>query len=59
MLQQVHQIGLVYNDLKLDNILVGDCHNSTESLADIRLIDFGLSTDYLDSQGNHIEFRDS
>ena len=57
MLQQVHEIGLVYNDLKLDNILVGDSDSSTESLADIRLIDFGLCTDFLDTEGNHIEFR--
>ena len=57
MLQKVHEIGLVYNDLKLDNILVGDSQSSTSSLSDIRLIDFGLSSDYLDSQGNHIEFK--
>lgn len=48
MLQKVHQIGLVYNDLKLDNIMVGDSDNSPESLADIRLIDFGLSSKYID-----------
>ena len=57
MLEKVHQIGLVFNDLKLDNIMVGDSDNSPQSLADIRLIDFGLSTEYLDPQGKHIQFE--
>ena len=54
-LEEIHKIGLVYNDLKLDNILVGDKDSSPNSLSDIRLIDFGLCTRYLDMQGNHIE----
>ena len=50
-------MGKVYNDLKLENILIGDQNNSPESLSEIRLIDFGLVTDYLDSHGNHIEYE--
>ena len=56
MLEKVHAIGLVFNDLKLDNIMVGDSDNSPNSLDDIRLIDFGLSTEYLDAKGQHIKF---
>lgn len=33
ILQKVHQIGLIYNDLKLDNIIVGDADDSPESLS--------------------------
>ena len=57
ILEKVHQIGLVFNDLKLDNIMVGDSNNSPQSLADIRLIDFGLSTEYLDPEGKHIKLE--
>lgn len=53
--EELHNIGKIYNDLKLDNILVGDKESSPQSLSDIRLIDFGLCTDYLDSSGRHIE----
>lgn len=50
----MHNLGKVYNDLKLENILIGDQNNSHESLNEIRLIDFGLVSDYLDQDGNHI-----
>lgn len=53
--EELHKIGKIYNDLKLDNVIVGDCNGTFESLSDIRLIDFGLCTDYLDPNGNHIE----
>ena len=45
--------------MKLDNIIVGDSESSPESLSTIRLIDFGLCTNYLDAQGNHISFGNS
>lgn len=53
-LEVLHSIGKIYNDLKLENILVGDKDDRPESLSDIRLIDFGLCTNYLDSDGEHI-----
>ena len=56
ILEKVHQAGLVYNDLKLDNIMVGDGNKTPESLSQIRLIDFGLCSEYLDANGEHIEF---
>ena len=54
-LEVVHGIGKIYNDLKLENILVGDKNSSCGSLSDIRLIDFGLCTDYIDTKGGHIQ----
>ena len=57
-LEELHQIGYVYNDLKLDNIVIGDKTSSASSLTDIRLIDFGLCTRYIDDNGKHIEMKD-
>ena len=45
----MHSIGYVHNDLKLENILVG---NKDPSI--IYLIDFGLSTPYNNEDGSHI-----
>ena len=54
ILKQIHDLGYVYNDLKLDNILIGDKVSSLESLHEIRLIDFGLATKYLDNNNDHV-----
>lgn len=35
--------------------MIGDQDNSPNSLGNMRLIDFGLVTDYLDKDGKHIE----
>jgi serine/threonine protein kinase len=43
-LQILHESGFVHNDLKPDNILVGDESSSPQSLGEIRLIDFGFAT---------------
>lgn len=53
--EQLHNLGKIFNDLKLDNIMIGDAVSSPESLSTVKLIDFGLCSDYLDAQGNHIE----
>lgn len=67
-IQQVHELGFVYNDLKPDNILIGNssildelknnqinnCNLDKKELFKVRLIDFGLMTSYLDEQGHHI-----
>ena len=55
LLERLHDIGMLYNDLKLDNILIGDHQNSEHSLSRIALIDFGLCTSFLDDNGNHVE----
>ena len=68
ILKKVHKIGKVYNDLKLDNILVGSTKTiqpqskeqsslleDEDLFEQIWLIDFGLCTDYLDALGNHVK----
>ena len=55
LLENLHSIGKLYNDLKLDNILIGDKQSSQQSLSTISLIDFGLCSSYLDENGNHVE----
>jgi serine/threonine protein kinase len=53
--EQVHSAGYTYNDLKLDNILVGDAEFSMGSRSEIRLIDFGFAAKYLNKKGEHFE----
>lgn len=53
--EKVHKAGFVYNDLKLDNLMVGFCQKLPEKYvdddaflnSDINLIDFGFSTPYV------------
>jgi len=52
-LEKLHGIGIVHNDLKLSNIMVGDANGP--ALNRITLIDFSLSTSFYDSEGNHIK----
>lgn len=42
--ERIHESGLTYNDLKLDNILVGDHKNREESMHQIELVDFGFAS---------------
>lgn len=49
-LKDLHSIGYMHNDLKLENILIG--HRDPSK---IYLIDFGLSQKYLDDDGSHIK----
>jgi serine/threonine protein kinase len=54
----IHEAGFTYNDLKLDNILVGDCKeipNYKKTLHNIRIIDFGLSKKYIGEDGQHVQ----
>ena len=48
----------MYNDLKLDNILVGNESLNPKTMDKIRLIDFGFASRYLDSTGRHISQED-
>ena len=47
----IHAAGLTYNDLKLDNILIGDHTEDENSMNQVRLIDFGFAEKYVDSNG--------
>lgn len=55
IIKQIHDIGYVYNDLKLDNILIGDQHSNLNSMHEIKLIDFGFATKFVDQNGNHLK----
>lgn len=46
LLEQIHSIGYIYNDLKPDNICIGE-YDNPQSLNKLKLIDFGLATSYL------------
>ena len=54
-------MGYVYNDLKPDNILVGNCPTLWKTKDPqnhmLRLIDFGLITPYKMANGKHIEYK--
>ena len=53
ILEQFHSIGYVYNDLKPENICVGQ-YGDEASLNQLRLIDFGLASPFL-IQNQHVE----
>lgn len=53
LLEQFHSIGYIYNDLKPDNICIGE-FNDMKTVHSLKLIDFGLATPYM--KGNqHIK----
>ena len=58
IMKKIHLAGFTYNDLKLDNILVGDFENTDKSLGEIRVIDFGFAARYRTKSGKHIEQLD-
>ena len=49
--ERIHLAGYTYNDLKLDNILIG--RESGQKLHEIRLTDFGFAERYMDDEGSH------
>lgn len=57
LLEQLHSIGYVYNDLKPDNICIGKFtyKNEYQELHKIHLIDFGLSQKYKTEDGTHVQ----
>ena len=53
----VHETGYTFNDIKLDNIMVGypkSLIDSKEYQGRINLIDFGLAQKFVDDNGQHI-----
>lgn len=52
--ERIHEAGLTYNDLKLDNILVGNHLNKVEKMHEIMMVDFGFATKYVDKNGDHM-----
>jgi serine/threonine protein kinase len=55
-LEVIHKAGMVHCDIKPDNILIGQGRECDDRTKRVRLIDFGLSHDYLDDQGVHIKY---
>lgn len=59
-LENVHSAGYVYNDLKLDNLMIGfnESVNPSKELcsSSLHMVDFGFASRYIDSQTQeHIE----
>lgn len=52
ILEKVHKAGVIFNDLKMDNILVSDPEKPADTLV---LIDFGLATMFRAKDGSHIQ----
>ena len=61
MLEKLHFEGYLHNDLKPDNIVIGKRSGNNSNDGPFRklyLIDFGLTTRYLDNTGEHIKYED-
>lgn len=48
----IHSAGYTYNDLKMDNILVGDATFSKTSQHMVRLVDFGFAEKFCRKDGS-------
>ena len=54
-LQLLNTVGWVHSNLRLENILVGDQNSSEESIKQLKLTSFSMSTSVYDNYGNHIK----
>lgn len=54
-LQALHGIGYLHMDLKPDNILLGSANRTRFDSSNIVLIDYGISKQFKDSDGKHID----
>jgi serine/threonine protein kinase len=53
-LEDLHNLGYVHLDLKLDNLMTGSENVMMKKSSHIFLIDFGISKRFEDVKGNHI-----
>ena len=53
-LEKLHRLGYVHLDLKPENILVGSSDPKNPMCESLKLIDFGISKSYLDSEQKHV-----
>lgn len=58
IIERIHSSGYTYNDLKLDNIIVGDSDFSDHSLHQLRLVDFGFAERYRKKNGELKDQKD-
>ena len=56
LLRQMHNVGFIHCDIKPDNILIGDYMKEEKLKNKLYLIDFGISHNYLDDEGNHVPY---
>lgn len=62
-MQSLHSLGYLHNDIKPENILIGiapesikaSSASSTQDIIFLHLIDFGISSSYLNTEGLHYE----
>ena len=52
-IRAMHECGYLHRDLKIDNIRV-DSDNET-----VKLIDFGISAEWKDKEGNHVQRKEN
>ena len=52
-LKVVHESGFIYNDLKLENIMINENGDDADGF-NLVLIDYGLATAYLTDAGEHL-----
>ena len=50
--EKLHSIGYIHNDIKADNICVGNYLDPHPT--NVKLIDFGMSTKYMNEDKTHI-----
>ncbi|KAJ3130684.1 hypothetical protein HK100_007705 [Physocladia obscura] len=53
-LQSLHEVGIVFRDVKPDQFCIGRFGQNIHDRPTVFLIDFGLASSYLDSEGKHI-----
>ena len=56
-LKLIQKAGYIHNDIKLENVLVRQTQENVVDYDSAILIDFGLSSRYLDESGEHIKFQ--
>jgi serine/threonine protein kinase len=54
-LQIVHEAGYVYNDIKLENVMIKQNKDETSSDLKVVLVDYGMAMKYTDEAGDHLE----
>lgn len=57
LIKKFHDKGFIHNDIKPDNIMIGDYKTEFSEMNQLYIIDFGISSSYLDEQGSHKPFN--